>query len=165
MTTTRDDSVAVIGEDGTLRPNILIVDDRSENLLTMETALRFVDADIVKALSGQEALSLMMRHDFAVVLLDVQMPEMDGFETATLIRDSKNTCHTPIIFVTAINEDEGNLFKGYEAGAVDVLFKPVNPMILQSKVNVFLQIYRQQAELQVARHVQPTSPKVNFWPT
>jgi len=130
---------------------ILIVDDRPENLLAIETALQRLGADIVRAQSGKEALSLTLRHDFAVVLLDVQMPEMDGFETASLMRGRKNTQHVPIIFVTAISKDEEYVFKGYETGAVDYLFKPIDPDMLRGKVQVFLDLYRQKRELERAR--------------
>ena len=133
------------------RSKILVVDDRPENLLAIETALKHVDAEIVKARSGNEALALMLRHELALVLLDVQMPEMDGFEVATLMRDNDNTKHIPIIFVTAISKDEAYVFKGYETGAVDYLFKPLNPDVLQAKVRVFLDMYRQKRELQIAR--------------
>ncbi len=129
------------------RPKILTVDDRPENLLAMETALRPLDADMLTAPSGNAALSLTMRHDFAVVLLDVQMPDMDGFETAALMKDSKRTRHTPLIFVTAIRKGEGHAFRGYETGAVDYLFKPVDPGILRAKVEVFLQLERQKNAL------------------
>ena len=130
---------------------ILVVDDRPENLLAIETALKHVDAEIIKAHSGNEALALMLRHELALVLLDVQMPEMDGFEVATLMRDNDNTKHIPIIFVTAISKDEAYVFRGYETGAVDYLFKPLSPDILKAKVRVFLEMYRQKRELEIAR--------------
>ena len=104
------------------RSKILIVDDRPENLLAIETVLKHVDTEIIKARSGNEALALMLHHDLALVLLDVQMPEMDGFEVATLMRDNDATKHIPIIFVTAISKDDAYVFKGYETGAVDYLF-------------------------------------------
>ncbi len=133
------------------RGKILVVDDRSENLLAIETALKHVDAEIIKANSGNQALALILRHDFALVLLDVQMPEMDGFEVATLMRDNQHTRQIPIIFVTAISTDEKYVFRGYENGAVDYLFKPLNPDILQAKVQVFLDLDRQKRELEIAR--------------
>ncbi|NQU25023.1 MAG: response regulator, partial [Candidatus Nealsonbacteria bacterium] len=133
------------------RSKILVVDDRPENLLAVEKALKHVDVEIINARSGNEALALMLRHELALVLLDVQMPEMDGFEVATLMRDSDVTKHIPIIFVTAISKDEAYVFRGYETGAVDYLFKPLNPDILQAKVRVFLEMYRQKRELEIAR--------------
>ncbi len=133
------------------RGKILVVDDRPENLLAIETALKPLDAEIVKAGSGNEALALVLRHHFALVLLDVQMPEMDGFEVAALARDNDETEHVPIIFVTAISKDEEYVFRGYDSGAVDYLFKPLNPDILRAKAQVFLEMYRQKQELQIAR--------------
>ena len=105
------------------RTNVLIVDDRPENLLALESLLENPSLNIMKANSGNEALGLVLQHDFALVLLDVQMPEMDGFETAELMRSSQKTKHIPIIFVTAISKEQQHIFKGYEAGAVDYLFK------------------------------------------
>ncbi len=131
--------------------NLLIVDDREENLLALESILERPDLNIVRATSGNEALGKMLELDFALVLMDVQMPEMDGFETAELMRGSERTRHVPIIFVSAINKDQFNIFKGYESGAVDYLLKPINPEILKSKVDVFLGLQRQQLELDYAR--------------
>src|ERR1700722_13322539 len=129
------------------RPNILIVDDRKENLLATEKVLRHLDATIYKAISGNEALSLMLRHKFAVVLLDVQMPEMDGFETAMLMQDCESMRGTPIIFVTAISKEEKYATQAAEIGAVDYIFKPINSEILKSKVKVYLDLYVQREEL------------------
>jgi len=126
---------------------ILIVDDREENLLALEGWLENPDLKIVKATSGNQALGLMLEEEFALVLLDVQMPEMDGFETAELMRFSEKTKNIPIIFVTAISKDRENIFKGYTAGAVDYLPKPIDPDILKAKVDVFLQLYRQKQSL------------------
>ncbi len=128
--------------------NILIVDDRPENLLAMESILEDSRRNIVKATSGNQALGYMIEYDFAVVLLDVQMPDMDGFETAALMKSSEKTCHIPIIFVTAISKEQRYVLKGYETGAVDYLFKPVNPDILRSKVAVFLELYQQKTYLE-----------------
>jgi two-component system sensor histidine kinase/response regulator len=130
------------------RTNVLIVDDRPENLLALESLLENPSLNIIKANSGNEALGLVLQHDFALVLLDVQMPEMDGFETAELMRSSQKTKHIPIIFVTAISKEQQHIFKGYEAGAVDYLFKPLDPQILQSKVKVFLDLHRQRKSLE-----------------
>ncbi|QPJ64819.1 MAG: response regulator [Candidatus Nitrohelix vancouverensis] len=125
-------------------PNILIVDDRQENIFALEKLLRRVDANIISANSGNEALSIILRHSLALILLDVQMDGMDGFETAALIREYEGTKDTPIIFVTAINNDQHHIFQGYQSGAVDYLSKPLDPDILISKVNVFLQIHQQK---------------------
>lgn len=131
-------------EESSIPVAILIVDDRPENLLSLEAILEAPDREIVRANSGNEALSLMLKQDFALVLLDVQMPGMDGFETAQLMRGLEKTRGVPIIFVSAINKEQTFVFRGYEAGAVDYLFKPIEPHILQGKVNVFLDLYRQR---------------------
>lgn len=123
--------------------NILIVDDRPENLLVLESLLEPLDINIVKAYSGNEALGLMLEYDFFLVLMDVQMPEMNGFETAELMRGSQRTSNIPIIFVTAISKEKQYVFKGYELGAIDYLFKPIEPIILISKVKVFMEIFKQ----------------------
>jgi len=129
------------------RPNILIVDDRKENLLATEKVLKNLNAGIFKANSGNEALSLMLRHQFAVVLLDVQMPEMDGFETARLMQEDESMRGVPIIFVTAISKEEKYATQAAEIGAVDYIFKPINPEILRSKVRVYLDIYMQREQI------------------
>jgi two-component system sensor histidine kinase/response regulator len=129
------------------RPNILIVDDRWENLLATEKILRHLDAGIFTANSGNEALSLVLRHRFAVVLLDVQMPEMDGFETALLMQEHESMRGVPIIFVTAISKEERYASQAAEIGAVDYIFKPINSEILKSKVKVYLDLYVQREEL------------------
>ncbi|MBN1907836.1 MAG: diguanylate cyclase [Deltaproteobacteria bacterium] len=130
------------------KPNILIVDDLPTNLTVLEALLKELDINIVKVLSGSEALSRMIEDDFALVLLDVQMPEMDGFETAELMRGSAKTRHVPIIFVTAINKDQEHIFRGYEAGAVDYIFKPFKPQILKGKVKIFIDLYNQKKRLE-----------------
>lgn len=124
--------------------NILIVDDRQDNLLVLESLLEDMNCNIIKATSGNGALSLMLDYEFALVLLDVQMPDMDGFETAEFMRMNSKTRYLPIIFVTAISKEQKCIFKGYEMGAVDYLFKPIEPIILQSKVKVFLELYNQK---------------------
>ncbi len=129
------------------RPNILIVDDRKENLLATERVLKGLDAGIFKANSGNEALSLMLRHRFALILLDVQMPEMDGFEVAMLMQDHEAMRGIPIIFVTAISKEEKYASQAAEIGAVDYIFKPINPEILKSKVKVYLDIYVQREQI------------------
>lgn len=126
------------------KTNILIVDDLKENHLVMESVLTDPELNIVKAMSGEEALSLCLEHDFSVVFMDVQMPGMDGFETAELLRSIERTKNIPIIFVTAISKEQKSIFKGYDVGAVDYLFKPIDPIILKSKARIFKEIYNQR---------------------
>lgn len=128
-------------------PNILIVDDRKENLLATEKVLKNLNSRIFKASSGNEALSLMLRHKFAAVLLDVQMPEMDGFETAQLMQEHESMQNTPIIFVTAISKEEKYASQAADIGAVDYIFKPINADILRSKVKVYLDLYIQREQI------------------
>ncbi len=130
------------------KPNILVVDDIPQNLLAIEVILADMDVNIVKASSGRTALGLTLEYDFALVLLDVQMPGMDGFETASLIRGIKRTRFLPIIFLTAIFKEEQHVLKGYEAGAVDYLLKPLDPHALKSKVRVFIDLYWQKKSLE-----------------
>ena len=127
--------------------DILIVDDKPANLLALRKILKRPGLNIIEAKSGNEALALLLEHDIALILLDVQMPDMDGFETAELMRGNEETKHIPIIFVTAISKEQKYVFKGYDKGAVDYLFKPLDPDILQSKVNVFLELHRQKEDL------------------
>ena len=129
------------------RPNILIVDDRQENLLATEKVLKSLDAKIFTASSGNQALSLMLRHEFAVMLLDVQMPEMDGFEVAMLMQEQEMMKNIPIIFVTAISKEEKYATQAAEIGAVDYIFKPINSDILRSKVKVYLDLYVQHQQI------------------
>jgi PAS domain S-box-containing protein len=127
--------------------NILMVDDRPENLMALESTLGDIGLNLIKANSGTEALRWLLKEEFAVILLDVMMPDMDGFETAELIRQRRNTEHTPIIFVTANTTEESNLIRGYSLGAVDYIQKPYNKQILRSKVNVFVDLYRKTEEI------------------
>jgi signal transduction histidine kinase len=132
----------------TLAPiEILLVDDNPENLVALEALLRADGIVLLEARSGAEALELLLVHDVSLALLDVQMPEMDGFELAELMRGAARTKHVPIIFVTAGARDPRRQFKGYETGAVDFLFKPIDPYILKSKVGVFLELARQRQAL------------------
>lgn len=128
--------------------NILIVDDQPENVLAMEAILEGMDANLITANSGEAALKAVLKDDFAVILLDVQMAGMDGFETAALIKQREKSRQTPIIFVTAINRTEQHVFQGYDLGAVDYLFKPIVPEILRTKVSVFVDLYRKTWEVQ-----------------
>ncbi|MBM3435862.1 MAG: response regulator [Bacteroidetes bacterium] len=127
---------------------ILIVDDRPENLVAMEAILEDFDIRIHKATSGNEALSKLLKDDYALILLDIQMPDMDGFETARLMKGSEKTRNIPIIFVTAISKEEKHIFEGYDSGAVDYLFKPIEAEILRSKVRVFIELYKQKNTLE-----------------
>lgn len=131
---------------------ILIVDDRPENLLSLEELLRDKGYELVRASSGNEALRLTLKQDFALVLLDVQMPDMDGFETAELMRANPKTRDIPIIFVTAGMKELKFMFKGYDTGAVDYLAKPIEPLFLQSKVRIFAELYRQRREIELHRN-------------
>jgi two-component system, sensor histidine kinase and response regulator len=125
----------------------LLVDDLEENLLALAALLQRPDLEVLTARSGREALELLLVHDVALAFLDVQMPEMDGFELAELMRGSERTRQVPIIFVTAGARDQHRLFQGYESGAVDFLFKPIEPHILQNKADVFFQLHRHKQEL------------------
>lgn len=127
--------------------DILVVDDERVNLKILEGVLRSDDINIITAMTGEEALQRIEERDFALVLLDVMMPGLDGFSTAERIRAREATSDMPIIFVTAISKEQKHVFKGYELGAVDYLFKPVEPEILQSKVNVFIRLHRQKLAL------------------
>lgn len=128
---------------------ILMVDDQPANLVSLEAVLDAEDRELIQAHSGPEALKLLLKHDVSLVLLDVQMPGMDGFEVAELMRQRKDTQNVPIIFVTAISKEKKYVFKGYQVGAVDYLFKPLDPVVLTSKVDFFLQLDRQRRELQL----------------
>lgn len=129
------------------QPAILVVDDREENLFAMKKLLGKVDAEVVPATSGAEALALSLRQPFALILLDVQMPSMNGFEVAEYLRENDDTARVPIIFLTAISKEERFVFQGYDSGAVDYIFKPIDPGILLAKVKVFLDLARHQMQL------------------
>ena len=125
----------------------LLVDDPEENLVALEALLRREGLELLKARSGSQALELLLVHDVALAILDVQMPEMNGFELAELMRGASRTKHVPIIFLTAGARDPQRVFKGYEAGAVDFLFKPIEPHVLKSKADVFFELHRHKIEL------------------
>lgn len=127
---------------------ILIVDDRKENLLTLESLLDSPELELVCAESGNEALAKILDYEFALILMDVRMPGMDGYETAELMRGSTRSKSIPIIFVTAARMDREHMFKGYDSGAVDYLFKPLEPQILKRKVGIFLELHRQRQQLE-----------------
>ena len=145
--TLRESAAEVERSSGDERVNILLVDDRAENLLALEAILEPLGARTVRAHSGDEALKFLLTDDFAVLLLDVQMPGLNGFETAELIKSRERTRYIPIIFLTAISKDEAYVFRGYSVGAVDYMSKPFQPDVLRSKVAVFVDLYRKQRQL------------------
>ena len=132
------------------RPKILVVDDTHANLVAMRRLLADCGAELHEAGSGNDALAMCLDHEYALILLDVNMPDMDGFEVASLLGESGQLHETPIIFVTAAYADDINRLKGYRFGAVDYLAKPVNDAILQSKVRVFLELYAARAQIKAA---------------
>jgi PAS domain S-box-containing protein len=141
-------------------PGILAVDDRPENLLTLQAILEPLGHELVTAGSGAEALRILLhRDDFALILLDVQMPDLDGFEVAEVIKERQRTSTIPIVFLTALSKEERHVFRGYEIGAVDYVFKPFDPQILRAKVAVFVELWeknrqiREQAELLAAQEL------------
>ncbi|MDO9488365.1 MAG: response regulator [Sphingomonadaceae bacterium] len=129
------------------RARVLIVDDDERNLLALTTVLEGV-ADVVTATSGEEALRHLLKDDFAVILLDVYMPGIDGYETAQIIRQREQSKRIPIIFVTAVNKEDDHLLRGYAMGAVDYVFKPIEPLVLKSKVAVFVDLFEKTREIQ-----------------
>jgi len=129
------------------KEKILIVDDKEENLISLEYILNDFNIEIVRAFSGEEALKCTLKNEFAMAILDVQMPGMDGYETLELMRQRKKTKYLPVIFVSAIHQTDFHIIKGIETGAVDFIPKPIIPEILQGKVSVFLDLYRQRQEL------------------
>jgi CheY-like chemotaxis protein len=129
--------VAVVTE----RAKILMVDDRPENLLALEAILGSLDQVLVRANSGEEALRALLKDDFALILLDAQMPGMDGFETATRIKRRSRTKDVPIIFLTAVEKDQNSSYRGYASGGADYISKPFDPWILRAKVQVFVDLW------------------------
>jgi two-component system sensor histidine kinase/response regulator len=136
------------------KPSILIVDDVEANLVALEGVLGDVACNIVRARGGNDALRELLKQEFAVMLLDVQMPEMDGYEVAKYARGDPTTCDVPIIFLTAMHDSEASILRGYGSGAVDFLLKPLNPHVLRAKVRVFLELYNSRRKLaaEVAAH-------------
>ena len=155
-------------------PRILLVDDLEQNLLALEALVGREDVAVRKARSGEEALEVLLVEDVALALVDVRMPGMDGFELAELMRGTERSGEILIILVTAVADDPRRIFKGYESGGVGFFFKPLDPYILQSKVRVFLQLYRQKQAM--ARHfagisgrlsrscARPTAARTTSWP-
>lgn len=139
-------------------PNVkfLLVDDKEENLTALEALLRRDGLELLKARSGDQALELVLQHDFALALLDVHMPDMDGFALAELMRGAQRSRRIPIIFVTAAPQEANREFRGYDAGAVDFLFKPIDPRILRHKTEVFFELARQQKQLEETLHLAET---------
>jgi signal transduction histidine kinase len=131
-----------------MKKKILLVDDRPDNLLSMESILEPIGYDLVKAGSGREALKILLTDfDFALILMDVKMPNLNGFEIAELIYEREKLRHIPIVFITANNYGEENMFKGYRTGAVDYIYKPINPELLKAKVSVFVDLYTKNHQL------------------
>src|SRR2546423_8564457 len=130
------------------RASVLLVDDEPDNLVALTAVLEPLGRELVQASSGEEALRLLLKRQFAAILLDVRMPGLDGFETAALIKQRERTRNIPIIFVTAVSKDTEHVFRGYSEGAVDYLLKPYDPAVLRSKVSVFVELYEQTAALE-----------------
>ena len=131
-----------------MQPRILLVDDRSDNLISIEAILAPDGYSIVKANSGKSALKILLQeYDFALILMDVQMPNMNGFETASLIYEREKLRNVPIVFITAHNFGEEDIFKGYQSGGVDYIYKPINPALLRAKVSVFVDLYKKNHKL------------------
>ena len=126
------------------KAKILLVDDEPKSLFALQELLSTLGQNLMVAQSGEEALRLALKNDFAVILLDVRMPGIDGFETARLIRSRERSKSTPIIFLTAAADEMTSMFRGYEVGAVDYLMKPVIPEVLKSKVAVFVELFREE---------------------
>lgn len=136
------------------KPNILVVDDKEANLMAMRMLLKREDVNVLTALSAKEALKLLIDNSFAMLLLDVQMPEMDGYELAELIREQDSMKDVPILFITAQDQSKAVEMKGYKSGAVDVIFKPVEKLILLSKVRIFLELYKQKYAMLALREAE-----------
>jgi len=158
--------VSTAGE--TLRANVLVADDTPANVLAIVQVLEPLQHNVVTASSGDEVLRALLKAEFAVILLDVHMPIMDGFEVAAQIKAREKTRHVPIIFLTAINQAPSDVFQGYEAGAVDYLSKPVEPWLVRAKVGAFVDIWlehkrieRLQSDLAMAEQRQQQALQIN----
>ena len=139
------------------RPTVLVVDDIEGNLIAVEALLADLDCEVVLARSGNHALHALLKQEFALVLLDVQMPEMDGFEVARHVRQNRATRDIPLLFLTAAHDSEEGVLRGYGTGAVDFLFKPIDSVILRSKVRVFLDLYRTRSEIAAQKRALETT--------
>jgi len=136
---------------GGLRANVLVADDRPANVLAIQEVLQPLGHNVVSASSGDEVLRALLKTEFAVILLDVQMPIMDGFEVAGQIKRREKTRHIPIIFLTAVNQEPSDIFQGYEAGAVDYLTKPVERWLVRAKVGAFVDIWLEHKRMEDLR--------------
>lgn len=145
----------------TAKPPILLVDDDERNLLALSQIVEDL-AEVVTATSGRDALRHLLNRDFAVILLDVFMPDMDGYEVASLIRQREQTARIPIIFLSAVNKDTEHLMRGYAMGAVDYVFKPVDPVVLKSKVNVFADLFRMRQQIEANSRAEQALKEANF---
>ena len=142
------------------KPNVLVTDDVEANLKSFDALLGDLDCNVILARSGNEALRQLLKREFAVILLDVQMPEMDGYEVARHIRMHPGTRETPIIFATATHGSSESMLKGYDSGAVDFLLKPIEPEVLRSKVKVFLELYLGRRVIADAKRELAHSPRL-----
>ncbi|WP_353942504.1 response regulator [Streptomyces sp. HUAS MG91] len=140
--------MTISGASSSERASILLVDDMEDNLVALEAVLGSLNEPLVRARSGEEAMKALLRHRFAVVLLDIRMPGMDGFETASNIKRLDQTKDVPIIFLTGTDADAGYAFRGYATGAADYLTKPFDPWVLRAKVTVFLDLHRKNQQLE-----------------
>jgi CheY-like chemotaxis protein len=151
-----------------LQPNVLVADDRPANVLAIQQVLEPLNHNVVTAASGEEVLRALLTSEFAVILLDVEMPIMDGFEIAAQIKRREKTRHIPIIFLTAVNQEPSDIFQGYEAGAVDYITKPVEPWLVRAKVSALVDIWIEhkrleqlQSDLAVAAQRQQQALQIN----
>src|SRR5215469_10519225 len=153
---------AIVALAASARARVLVVDDDERTLEAVTSVLEGLGQTLVVARSGEEALRHLLHNDYAVILLDVQMPGMDGYEVASLIRARKKTRHIPIVFLTAVYRDDTHLLQAYSAGAVDMVFKPVDPFILRSKVSVFVELYLKQVEIERQAELRLALQKENI---
>jgi len=162
QTVPSDDSPTEARHPGAAKAKVLIVDDDERTTMAVWNALEQLGQTLIVANSGEEALQHLLHDDFAVILLDVNMPNMDGYEVAGYVRARKRTSHIPIVFLTALYRDDTHLLQAYSAGAVDMVFKPVDPQILRSKVKVFVDLYLKQAEITREAELRHRLQEENF---
>jgi len=143
----KQNDVEILIVDNNHRPKILVVDDIRANIIAIEHVLSDLDVELITTTDPYEALTLTFKHDFALALVDVQMPKLDGYQTAEMMQSAEHSRQIPIVFVTANSLDESNVIRGYDVGAVDYITKPLNPFILRSKVNVFVDLYNNKLSL------------------
>ena len=160
--TVTDDTDLPARPPGAPKAKVLIVDDDERTTMAVQNALEQLGQTLVVANSGEAALQHLLQEDFAVILLDVNMPDMDGYEVASYVRARKRTRHIPIVFLTALYRDDTHLLQAYSAGAVDMVFKPVDPLILRSKVQVFVDLYLKQAEISREAELRHRLQEENF---